>query len=414
MNTLQIALWYYGRGWNVIPIRPGTKKPVGRWEAFQSERPADEAMRKWWTGTKSGRGIAVILGDVSGGLICRDFDRMESYTAWATAFPKLAKELPTVETSRGRHVYCRGDVAQIRAVRGNTILTLADGELRGGGYCLLPPSKHPSERVYKWLNPLNGELPFLDLMEAGLMTDFATEMTERDTDDRDDGGQQRITETTEAIKGTVEVDADRPATPPPNGKVVSVVSVPLCGTPNAVERIELAIVESLPRGPGQRNKQVFELCRALKAIPSIAGADAADLKPYVRRWHELAKPVIQTPAFEDTWFDFLRGWPRVLFPKGTEPMSQIFAAAVAAELPEAALQYDSAQCRLLVVLCRELQRAAGDGPFYLSARTAGRLLGVDFKAAWRWLFVLQSDNVLKVVTRGNTRTANRYRYLKEI
>ena len=62
------------------------------------------------------------------------------------------------------------------------------------------------------------------------------------------------------------------------------------------------IVESLPAAMGQRNRQVFELARALKAIPALADAPADSLQPYVRRWHTMgvAKQVIKTEPFEET------------------------------------------------------------------------------------------------------------------
>lgn len=411
MNDLDNALTYHALGWSLIPIRPGTKKSVGAWKCFQSEGATEAIIRKWWGGVKGERGIAVILGDVSGGLICRDFDKMDAYDAWAARFPKLAAELPTVETGRpGRHVYCRGDVSQIRQVRGGTILDLGDGELRGGGYCLLPESTHPNGHVYRWLNSVRGEVPHLNLFDAGFLK--SGDATERTETHGEDGGQRKTTENTEAINAALCGDTPHP---PPNGSVLSVLSVPLCGTDDA-DQIERAILESLPKRLGKRNTQVFDFCRALKAIPSVADARPSELKPHVRRWHELAKPVIGTQPFEDTWFEFLRGWPRVKFPKGSEPMAGILAAALAADLPEVALQYETDKCRLLVALCRELQRAAGDGPFYLSTRAAGRLLGVEFNQAWRWLVVLQADKIISLVSRGSqsSHKASRFRYLKEI
>ena len=53
-------------------------------------------------------------------------------------------------------------------------------------------------------------------------------------------------------------------------------------------------------------------------------------------------------------------------PKGEEPMAQMLAKAKDAPLPIEAQRYEQASLRLLVKLCRELQRAAGDGPFFLS------------------------------------------------
>ena len=94
-------------------------------------------------------------------------------------------------------------------------------------------------------------------------------------------------------------------------------------------------------------------------------------------------------------------------------MATIFAAAKEAELPAEAAEIEQEKLRQLVALCRELQRAAGDGPFFLSCRTAGRLLGVHFKTANRWLFYLVQEGLLELVKAGDASTmqASRYRYV---
>ena len=97
-------------------------------------------------------------------------------------------------------------------------------------------------------------------------------------------------------------------------------------------------------------------------------------------------------------------------------MAQIFAKAVNTDEPAVARRYEQGQLRLLVALCQELQRAAGERPFYLSCRTAGRLLGVDHTTAWRWLFLLEHHQVIKTVAKGSQSTgkASRYRYLARV
>jgi hypothetical protein len=182
------------------------------------------------------------------------------------------------------------------------------------------------------------------------------------------------------------------------------------------EAAERAIKQSLPSGPGQRHRHVFELARALKAIPALADADGKSLRAIVQQWHKLALPAISTKAFDDTWFDFLEGWGKVRFPKGSEPMAMMFAAAIEADTPEEAKQYEQEKLRLLVALCRELQRGAGGRPFFLSARTAGRLLEIDPATAARWLRGLRHDGILHLAEAGNreARKANSYRYLAAV
>ena len=127
----------------------------------------------------------------------------------------------------------------------------------------------------------------------------------------------------------------------------------------------------------------------------------------------MTQKLIKTVGFEETWIDFLKGWPKVKFPKGLEPMIAIVQRAKLSPLPQCAKQYDDDGIRLLVAVCRELQRVSGDQPFFLACRTAGRELEVDHMTASRWLFLLVQDKTIKIVQQADRakRQAIRYRYL---
>ena len=130
-----------------------------------------------------------------------------------------------------------------------------------------------------------------------------------------------------------------------------------------------------------------------------------------------ALPNIETKEFEETWIDFLKASPKIKHKIGDEPIEKIFDKAIRLEPPQIAVEKypDNSNLKLLVSLCRELQRAAGDNPFFLTVRTAGRLLEVTPMTASRWLFLLESDGILRVVTKGGTaetvRKATRFRYI---
>lgn len=291
-------------------------------------------------------------------------------------------------------------------------------------YCVAPPSKHPNGGNYRWLVPMS-ELRLIDIAESGFVTDYSG-ATESDRERGDTGAlqspqsqlsqpsQPKTTETTEAINDVVCSVGQSPTTPN-NG---SVNSVALCCTDDFEKlpsEIRKAIEESLPKKPGKRNEQVFESARYLKAVPSLTDAKAGELRIYVQHWHRLALPSISTKPFEETWIDFIRAWERVKFPKGEEPIRQIFEMAKAAELPNAAMHFEDPRGKLLVSLCRELQRVAGDGVFFLSCRTAGRLLGVDHSTAGGWLFLLIAEGLLVEVEKGSQkkRRATRFRYVAD-
>jgi hypothetical protein len=161
---------------------------------------------------------------------------------------------------------------------------------------------------------------------------------------------------------------------------------------------------------------VFQLARALRGIPHLADADPRHLVHIAREWHRQALPHISTKPFEETEIDFLRGWKNVRFPLGKEPMKLALSRAESLPLPEAADQFEQDEIKLLLALCRELQREAGKSVFHLGCRTAGRIVDVSHMQASRWLFLLCSRGVLVEVEKGSgdTGRASRYRYLGDM
>lgn len=381
---LEAALFYHDLGWSLIPIKPGTKVPAIRsWKQYQKERASVEQLHKWFD-THPERSIAVILGPVSGDLFCRDFDDLAGYEQWKGDSPELAASLPTTGTSRGRHVYCRSEFGRI--------VKLNDGELRGAGYCVLPPSNHPNGTRYEWIILPHDSIPHLDLAESKFLCPSVTETTES-------------TEITESPETTQE---NRRQLKPVVGEGIGLVGLEFDSA------IQAIFSRTLPLSSGKRNLAVFELARGLKSMPGFSEADPNVLKEFVRQWHSLALPNISTQPFEDTWIDFLRAWPRVKFPAGLDPMSEILKRAQQAS--ESDWPYESQGLRLLASLCRELQRAMGAEPFFLSCRKAGSLLGIHHVRAYRWLWLLENDKIIQTVTKGDRQTqqATRFRYISSL
>jgi len=89
----------------------------------------------------------------------------------------------------------------------------------------------------------------------------------------------------------------------------------------------------------------------------------------------------------------------------------IFETAVTEPLPLAAELYDTPECKALVALCRQLQREAGDQPFYLAGRKAAELTGTPHRQVARWMKMLVVDKVLSLETAGRRHRASEYRYI---
>ena len=367
-KILEWALEYYKWGWNVIPVRTKTKRPALKsWKQYQTKRPTEKQIHKWFSGNN--RNIAVVLGPVSNDLVCRDFDKMQGYERWGNLYCDLAKKLPTVRTAQGMHVYFEADVVGIKHFE--------DGELRGkGGYCLLPPSLHPDGKVYQWVNPLvNGNLLAIDPELAGFIPDV-TERAER-TDEN-------------------------------LGELKEIV---VC------KSIEEAIERTLPKDIHTRHRKIFDFARELKSMPEYMEAEPKEFRSVVEQWHKKALPNIGTKEFEETWIDFLKGWHKAKWKIGESPMAQIFEKTIQLEPPKVAVEKypEHNKLKLLVSLCRELQRAAGENPFFLTVRTAGRLLDVAPMTISRWLFLLETDELIQTIEKGGTkenpRKATRFRYI---
>ncbi len=179
----------------------------------------------------------------------------------------------------------------------------------------------------------------------------------------------------------------------------------------SADPVESAIRDTLPKVVGRMSRQVFELARALKAIPTYSDAPAEAVRQHLKRWHRLGTEAgTVTDSFTDTWIAFAMGWPKVKFPLGADAMSTIVERARAAAVPKCAERYDSPHVSFLASLCRELQAEAGNKPFYLSCATAGRLLAVDATTAWRYLWLLQHDRIIEVVEKGHQGRATRFKY----
>lgn len=370
---LAAAIEYAAQGWSIIPIKAGgEKKPAVAWKEFQAIRPTVGQLREWFSKLDLD-GLAVITGDVSGGLCCRDFDKAGAYEAWAAGHPDLASMLPTVKTGRGHHVYFR--------CAGQKTEAMPDGELRGEKvYTLLPPSRHPTGVRYQWIVPLpDGPVPAVDPVQAGLLTDAMSQVL--------------------GVSGSVSLGV--------SGSQSSLVSLSISDP-----RVQDAIRRTLPCESGYRNRLIFSYVRRLKALPELEGHPAPAIKPYVAEWFQAARPVIATQDFDTTWADASYAWSRVKHPFGTGPLDLVVAAAESRPPTGVALQYSNPSIRLLIGVCAQLQQLAGTEPFYLAVRAAADCIDVDRTTAGKFLGMLVIDKVLEECRKGtyHDRKATRWRF----
>jgi hypothetical protein len=74
------ALRAIGAGISVVQVREdGSKRPaLSSWQEFQKRRPSPDEVRAWWAARARG-GVALVCGDVSGGLEALDFDQRDAF-----------------------------------------------------------------------------------------------------------------------------------------------------------------------------------------------------------------------------------------------------------------------------------------------------------------------------------------------
>jgi hypothetical protein len=158
MNNYQIAQFWQLQGFSVIPINYGAKVPAAdllpnrSWAPYQTRLPSEAEIYRWfWSGKKLN--IALVIGN---GLVVVDFDNREIFDYWYAAFPTKTF---MVNTCRGVHVYFKTRQPCKNSHADNWIDIKAER-----GYVLIPPSVHPSGKVYEFRE-------FAEILEVEQLSD---------------------------------------------------------------------------------------------------------------------------------------------------------------------------------------------------------------------------------------------------
>ena len=149
LTTAAAVCAYLARGWAVIPIEAGGKRPLVAWEPYQHRAPEEGDTDSWfkrWPGAN----VGVVTGQVSG-LVVLDVDPGhggdDSLADLERRFGALPATIEAISGGGGRHIYFAHPGIILRNRVG-----LAPGlDLRGdGGLIVAPPSLHASGRRYEW------------------------------------------------------------------------------------------------------------------------------------------------------------------------------------------------------------------------------------------------------------------------
>lgn len=166
--VLAAAQAYLDAGLSVIPVGPD-KRPTFKWEPFQKKHATPRQLQIWF---EKGGNLAIVCGEVSGGLLVIDFDTTESFDRLCRDHPDLIEGLPVVRTGKGFHVYLRcadpGGNRKLAVIAGVKAI-----ESRGeGGYVVAPGSIHPdTHKPYELIQGDLSQIPTLEMHHVAQLLD---------------------------------------------------------------------------------------------------------------------------------------------------------------------------------------------------------------------------------------------------
>ena len=153
-DTLPTALDYANRGWRVVPIRPGEKRPaLTNWTVTASKDP--QQITEWFTGPFADHGIGIATGPESG-IFVLDVDITDTKCGDETLndleqqYGRLPETLIAITGSGGWHIYL--NYPPDLEIRNDAGRRLGPGlDIRGtGGQVVAPPTIHPNGNAYQW------------------------------------------------------------------------------------------------------------------------------------------------------------------------------------------------------------------------------------------------------------------------
>jgi hypothetical protein len=153
---------YARLGWHVLPIEPGTKRPLGASvpRGMLDATTDAETIARWWSrDPHAGVGIAL----AQSGLVAVDVDPRnggtETFEALQADHGSLRSEVMAFTGGNGEHhvfVVPHGHQVSLPGTLGPGI------DLKANGYIVVEPSVHPNGRSYVWeasSSPLDGVAP---------------------------------------------------------------------------------------------------------------------------------------------------------------------------------------------------------------------------------------------------------------
>jgi len=148
-QMLKAARWYRKEcDFAVIPVSE-EKKPLIKWQQYQTEKPSLEQVEEWWSGNFKDANIGIVTGAISN-LTVVDIDSEQGREAIEEITPEAMLTPTASSPSGGEHRYFKYEKGI-----GNAVRFLSDCDVRSeGGYIIAPPSSN-GRGEYAWKEGLS-------------------------------------------------------------------------------------------------------------------------------------------------------------------------------------------------------------------------------------------------------------------
>jgi hypothetical protein len=333
--------------------------------------------------------IGVALGKASNGLITIDLDEDTYVDAILAANPLLTETLRT-RGSRGCNTWVRCSDGyppsqKLKNSAGDEI-----GEWRADGNQTIITGTHPEGMPYKFVVETPAITVNYDaiIWPKSILPPHATESQRVE-------GVRRV-KRAQGEQGVGEKE---------------VVCVEFC-----CEQLQSYLPTDLvsqiaPKDYHQNNASLFRLARLVKGCENTVGRAATEreLEFVFNRWCFSSRRFWRPELTRDDYYaEFLEAYGYARIGLDENPIEVAVSRAKASPLPQVQ-GFTDERIRLLVAICRELQKITDPNPFFLPTRKLGELLGGHWTQVARWLRALE---VLKIIhlapgevrRRGGTRS----------
>jgi Bifunctional DNA primase/polymerase, N-terminal. len=376
-----------------LPWPLGKKGTKRKWKGFTSARMSDPKYLKLFTKNIN---IGIAQGTISNGVCSIDIDDNDEVEGFIALNPKLANSLRS-KGARGCNIWFRVPSDPPASKRITTTNGQKWGELRGNGSQTIIHGRHPSGSEYRLI--VEASPVEIAIEDIRWPDHVLNPFSKNESNTLGDRSCTEETDDTEATKDTQDTNVSQ--------EIVDGANYRFTG-------IEDAVNFALPSEKHTNHGRLFFLARAVKTLEK---QQAHSFSPDERRrifdlWYCKAKPYLREHQSKEAYLiELLNAYKAAKFPIGAAD-SEAWNNALRNPLPPDFLShFDQPEIRLVIAFCVELQRNAGDAPFFLSCRTVQKFLNQKtHTTAASWLRALVTDEVLDEVEKGNATTGKASRY----